>query len=94
MSERRNPARRESCEHLASIVEAGCRSPFSCDECLGAGTGWSSLRLCLSCGHVGCAEGSPADHAAQHYTETDHPIAAAVGSHPAARWCYAHARLV
>ncbi len=84
----------ESCEHLASIVAAGFRSSISCEECLDAGAAWSSLRVCLSCGHVTCAEGSPGDHAAHHYAETDHPIAAAVGVHPAARWCYAHGRLV
>jgi uncharacterized UBP type Zn finger protein len=86
--------RRKSCDHLASIVDAGSRSPIFCEECLGAGTGWASLRVCLSCGHVGCAEDSPGDHAAQHYAETDHPIAVAVGSYPSARWCYPHGRLV
>jgi uncharacterized membrane protein len=86
--------RRGSCSHLAFIVDAGWQSPIFCEECLVAGTGWSSLRVCLSCGHVGCVEGSSGGHAAQHYAETDHPIAAAIGSHPATRWCYPHGRLV
>ncbi|MCA1675278.1 MAG: UBP-type zinc finger domain-containing protein [Actinobacteria bacterium] len=53
-----------------------------CEECL-AGADSVILRICASCGHVGCAEGSPSDHAAEHYAETDHPIAAVVvGSEP------------
>jgi uncharacterized UBP type Zn finger protein len=86
--------RLQSCAHLAAVIDAGSREPVFCEDCVGGGKGWASLRVCLSCGHVGCAEGSPSDHAAQHYAETDHPIAAAVGSHPASRWCYPHERLV
>jgi uncharacterized UBP type Zn finger protein len=65
-----------------------------CEECLAYGADSVILRICLSCGHVGCAEGSPSDHAAEHYAETDHPIAAAVGSTSASRWCYPDQRSV
>ena len=65
-----------------------------CDECLAYAAGSVTLRICLSCGHVGCAEGSPSDHAAEHYAETDHPIAAAIGSQLASRWCYPDERSV
>jgi uncharacterized UBP type Zn finger protein len=58
-----------------------------CEECLTYGAERFLLRVCLSCGHIGCAEGTPCDHAAAHYAETDHPIAAAVGS-LAPRWSY------
>ena len=58
-----------------------------CEECLAYDAENVRLRICLSCGHVGCAEGSPSDHAAAHYAETDHPIAAAIGS-SAPRWSY------
>ncbi len=65
-----------------------------CEECLAYGAHDVILRICLSCGHVGCAEGSRSDHAAEHYAETDHPIAAAIGSTTASRWCYPHERPV
>ena len=58
--------------------EPGARA--FCEECLAHGAENVLLRICLSCGHVGCAEGSPSDHAAAHYAETDHAIAAAIGS--------------
>ena len=65
-----------------------------CEECLIYGGDGVLLRICLSCGHVGCAEGSASDHAAAHYAETDHPIAAAIGSEVASRWSYPDERLV
>jgi uncharacterized UBP type Zn finger protein len=65
-----------------------------CEECLAYGSDRVILRICLSCGHVGCAEGSPGDHAAEHYAETDHPVAARVGSASASRWCYPDERSV
>ena len=68
--------------------------PAFCEECLTYGAEDLLLRICLSCGHVGCAEGSASDHAAEHYAETDHPIAAAIGSEVASRWSYPEQRLV
>jgi uncharacterized UBP type Zn finger protein len=65
-----------------------------CEECLAYGTDRLILRICLSCSHVGCAEGSPSDHAAEHYAETNHPVAATVGSASASRWCYPDERSV
>jgi uncharacterized UBP type Zn finger protein len=59
-----------------------------CEECRAGGVDGVILRICASCGHVGCAEGSPSDHAAEHYAETDHPIAAVVGSERVSRWSY------
>ena len=83
-----------ACRHLSSAGEARQRTPAFCEDCLADGTDWVSLRVCLTCGHVSCAEGSPSDHSAQHYAETDHPIAASVGSQPSSRWCYPDARSV
>jgi uncharacterized UBP type Zn finger protein len=65
-----------------------------CEECLAGGADSVILRICVSCGHVGCAEGSPSDHATEHYAETDHPIAAVIGSERASRWSYPDKRAV
>jgi CPA1 family monovalent cation:H+ antiporter len=82
------------CEHLGAIVDAGHPTQEFCEECLADGADGAALRICLSCGHVGCGEGSHSDHAAQHYAETDHPIAATVGGQVVLRWCYPDARPV
>jgi len=40
------------------------------------GSGWVHLRLCLSCGHVGCCDSSPNTHATKHYHQTHEPLQA------------------
>ena len=47
-----------------------------CMECLaGAAPGWwLHLRRCATCGHVGCCDNSPSQHATAHYRETGHPV--------------------
>ena len=81
-------------ENSTSIAGGKRGEPAFCEECLTYGAEDLLLRICLSCGHVGCAEGSASDHAAEHYAETDHPIAAAIGSEVASRWSYPEQRLV
>ncbi|HLZ95848.1 MAG TPA: UBP-type zinc finger domain-containing protein [Candidatus Dormibacteraeota bacterium] len=45
-----------------------------CVECLAAGGWWLHLRRCAQCGHVGCCDSSPAQHASRHAAEHGHPI--------------------
>jgi hypothetical protein len=45
-----------------------------CEECLQAGDRWVHLRLCRICGHVGCCDSSPNQHATKHYHATGHPV--------------------
>ena len=56
-----------SCRHLSRIEPAPARTP-GCEECLKTGSGWVHLRLCLSCGHVGCCDSSPGRHATRTST--------------------------
>jgi len=49
-------------------------SGIGCVECLAAAGWWFHLRRCAQCGHVGCCDSSPAQHATAHYKETGHPI--------------------
>ncbi len=37
------------------------------------GDDWVHLRLCMSCGHVGCCDDSRNRHATRHFHETNHP---------------------
>ena len=45
-----------------------------CEECLKTRSRWVHLRLCLTCGHVGCCDSSQNKHATKHYRKTDHPV--------------------
>lgn len=62
------------CTHLDQIRRVEPGTPEGCAECLESGDSWVHLRLCLSCGHVGCCDSSPNRHATAHYHETAHPI--------------------
>ena len=61
------------CPHLNEIHPVPPRTP-GCEECLRTGLSWVHLRLCLSCGHVGCCDNSPNRHATRHFRATQHPI--------------------
>ncbi|MDG4823007.1 UBP-type zinc finger domain-containing protein [Asanoa sp. WMMD1127] len=43
-------------------------SGTGCAECLASGGWWLHLRRCATCGHIGCCDNSPAQHATAHAT--------------------------
>ena len=45
-----------------------------CEKCLELGDRWVHLRVCMSCGHVGCCDDSKNKHATGHFHGTGHPI--------------------
>lgn len=49
-------------------------SGTGCKECLESGGWWFHLRRCATCGHVGCCDSSPSQHATAHFHATGHPI--------------------
>ena len=61
------------CEHISAIIPV-TPSADGCEDCLKIGGRWLHLRLCESCGHVGCCDQSPNRHATKHYHSTKHPI--------------------
>ena len=46
------------------------REVDGCEDCLRIGGKWLHLRICLTCGHVGCCDNSPNRHATAHYHAT------------------------
>ncbi len=78
-----------ACEHLEDAPRVmKARTPNGCEECLRDGTRWVHLRLCLTCGHVGCCDSSVGQHALGHYDETQHPVMRSIEPGEAWRWCY------
>jgi len=49
-------------------------SGTGCAECDQAGGWWFHLRRCAECGHVGCCDSSPEQHASRHAAASGHPI--------------------
>ena len=68
------PAAAPHCDHLKGLHAKEPRTPTGCEECLASGDEWVHLRLCLTCGHVGCCDESPNRHATKHFRSTQHPI--------------------
>jgi signal transduction histidine kinase len=52
------------------------------------GEPWVHLRLCLTCGHVGCCNESPRRHAERHFLETGHPVMRSFEPDEDWLWCY------
>lgn len=65
----------EPCEHVTSVMPHKVhRPPAGCVDCLAIGGQWVHLRICLTCGHVGCCDSSPNRHATAHFHGTHHPV--------------------
>lgn len=60
----------EHVEHLHDVTPSG----DGCVECLKMGDTWVHLRLCETCGHVGCCDNSKNKHATKHFHATNHPV--------------------
>ena len=76
------------CGHLDTLQSVR-PSAKGCEDCLRIGGRWVHLRLCMSCGHVGCCDNSPNRHATGHYRTTDHPIIRSLERGEDWGWCYA-----
>ncbi|QBI51922.1 cation:proton antiporter domain-containing protein [Streptomonospora litoralis] len=60
-----------------------------CTDCLRKGErDWIHLRICLTCGHVGCCDSSPDRHASAHAAAADHPLVTSAEPGEDWAWCY------
>lgn len=75
------------CSHLSEVREV-TPSGEGCKECIEMGDSWKHLRLCMSCGHVGCCDNSKNRHATRHFHSTDHPIIRSFEPGEIWFWCY------
>jgi uncharacterized UBP type Zn finger protein len=74
------------CTHLSSIRDVPPRTPDGCEECLAAGDRWVHLRMCMTCGHIGCCDDSKNKHARRHAGSENHPIMRSF--EPGEHWVY------
>jgi uncharacterized UBP type Zn finger protein len=75
------------CTHLAEVQPVSPKTR-GCEECLQTGTRWVKLRMCLTCGHVGCCDSSPGKHATEHFNGTHHAVMRSAEPGEAWGWCY------
>ena len=76
-----------ACDHLKHLHPVAATNT-GCEECLKTGSTWVHLRLCLTCGHVGCCDDSPNRHATKHFHATQHPVIASYERGEDWAWCF------
>lgn len=77
----------EPCTHRSEIREM-TPSAQGCEDCLKTGDRWVHLRICKTCGHVGCCDDSKNKHAKKHYQATGHPIVQSFEPGESWMWCF------
>lgn len=78
-----------ACEHLQDAGPGQVPvTPGECPDCVREGLTWVHLRMCLTCGNVGCCDSSVGKHADVHHDLTGHPVMRSVEPGEVWRWCY------
>ena len=79
----------QACSHTDSIAltELPASIP-GCEDCLATGGQWVHLRMCQTCGRIGCCDSSPHRHASAHASDSGHPIARSAEPGEDWSWCY------
>jgi Na+/H+ antiporter len=78
-------------EHSPVIIDPN--GPGICQDCLREGTRTVHLRICLSCGNVGCCNSSVGRHAERHFMQSTHPVVRSFEPGESWRWCYIDERI-
>jgi len=68
-------------------------SGTGCAECEETGGWWFHLRRCTQCGHIGCCDSSPSQHASAHAAATGHPVIRSFEPGESWFWSYAENQL-
>jgi CPA2 family monovalent cation:H+ antiporter-2 len=76
-----------SCTHRDQVRPVLPSAP-GCEECLQSGDRWVHLRICSTCGHVGCCDDSPNRHARAHWAGSAHPIMRSIEPGERWAWCF------
>jgi Zn-finger in ubiquitin-hydrolases and other protein len=80
-------SKQPACKHM-STIKSVTPSARGCEECLKTGDPWVHLRICRTCGHVGCCDDSINKHATKHFHKTRHPIIEGYDPPEGWGWCY------
>ena len=79
----------DTCTHLDQIEITELPDPIAgCEDCLKIGARWLHLRMCTTCGHIGCCDSSPNRHATAHVAETEHVVIRSAEPGENWFWCY------
>jgi uncharacterized UBP type Zn finger protein len=77
------------CTHLDQVEVTELPAEIAgCEECLAMGSRWVHLRMCETCGHIGCCDDSPNRHATAHFRATEHPVMRSAEPGEDWSWCF------
>ena len=77
----------DECAHIPAEIPGVSPVTDGCQECLEIGSTWVHLRMCVTCGHVGCCDQSTYHHARVHYdANNDHVLVRSF--EPGEAWWY------
>ncbi len=80
----------QKCEHIdKSNKKELAPNTIGCEECQNEGENWVALRMCLTCGHVGCCDSSVGLHSRKHFENHKHPVIVELPG-KSWKWCYEH----
>lgn len=82
-----------ACTHLDQILIKN-HGNHVCMGCIATGDRWVHLRMCLTCGYVGCCDNSKNKHATAHFHTTSHPLIRSLEPGESWVWCYADSLLM
>lgn len=78
----------DGCTHLDQVrILEPPATIAGCEECLRTGSSWVHLRMCHSCGMIGCCDSSPNRHASRHARDASHPVLRSVEAGEEWSWC-------
>jgi uncharacterized UBP type Zn finger protein len=78
-----------SCSHVEEVHVTELPAEIAgCEECLKIGSPWVHLRMCLTCGKIGCCDSSPNRHASRHALDDKHAIARSAEPGETWAWCF------
>jgi len=77
----------KKCKHLDQITITATDTHV-CEDCVKIGDTWVHLRMCMSCGHVGCCDSSKNKHATKHFHQASHPVMRSIEPGEDWIWCY------
>ena len=75
------------CAHAAVVGPVNPQSG-TCAPCDSHGIKPVKLRICLTCGTIGCCDSSPERHARAHFEATGHPVIRSIEPGESWSWCY------
>lgn len=78
----------QNCSHTGESTIVKAPNDLVCAKCVELGDKWVHLRICMTCGEIGCCDSSKNKHASQHFEQTKHPIMKSLEPGEQWAWCF------